>query len=362
MRRYRTSPLALAATLALALAGLGATGCAKKLPLDPHAWGLATYPEGTRDTLERTPSDLVVWSDVPTLVTEFLSDGTQRVYPAYRTGAGAMQGLIVDYLQAGGYQVFRHEDGGGYRQFADFTLTPSRRWADRVYYGAADRTVVLPPAQLYTFSDGAPPSDSLNGYVGRAVISGFSSAGYPLTNLGEAPDTTVIAPLRYTGLTGKPRALTGPAAPPDSLLEMSWETVPGAARYWVHVYQKGPGIPSGSDEDLGIALPSPIALGRVRDLFVGYFPARKEDGSPLTAYKLGSHVPPGGRVLVYRVLLGLQEVLIRVSAEDARGRLIATTGLAGDRDSTTVGVPGRLIKFPLGATRVTPDSPVPPPP
>lgn len=373
MKRTLRSLPALAATLALALGPLGAPGCAKKLTVDQLGALLVSYPQGRRDTLERTPSDLVVWPNVPILVTDSSAIGV-IVYPANRTGAGVMQGVILDYLQAGGYQMFRREGafvcdteaqlvcpdimvGGGYRQFSDFVLTPSRRWADRDYYGTTQGTVVLPPAQLYFFSDAAPAADTpLKGYFGRAVISGLSSADYPRTNLGEAPDTSAIAPLRYTGRTGQPGK---PDAPPDSLLDMSWEAVPGAAGYWVHIYQKRVDIPEHQayEEAIAIALPAPIALGKVRDLFVGYFPA------PITSYKLGSVLPTGSRVLVYRVLLGGQEVFIRNSAVDARGRLIATTGTAGDVEFVNSEIEGgqRLRRFPLGARRVTPDSPKPPP-
>lgn len=368
MKRTLRSLPALAAALALALGSLSTPGCAKKLTVDQLAALLVSYPQGQRGTRERTPSDLVVWRNTPILVTEVWSDTILHPnappYPAYRAGAGVMLGVILDYLQAGGYQMFRREGavdsagvmvGGGYRPFSDFVLTASRRWPDRDYYRDTLRTVLLPPAQLYVFSDAAPAADALKGYVGRAVISGLSSADYPLTNLGEAPDTSAIAPQRYTGRTGQPGR---PDAPPDSLLDMSWEAVPGAAGYWVHIYQKRADIPEFRtyEEAIAIALPAPIALGKVRDLFVGYFPA------PITSYKLGSALPTGSRVLVYRVLQGAQEVLIRNSAVDARGRLIATTGSAGDRDSVSSEIGGEMLlrKFPLGATRVTPDRPVPP--
>ncbi len=356
MRRFlRCWP---AAAIALVLVTLVAAGCAKKVTVDQLGALPVAFPEGRRDSLERTPSDLVVWPDVPILVTEIWSNGDSTAYPAHRTGAGAMQGVILDYLGAGGYQLFRHEgpdSAGGYRQFGDFVLSPFKRWADRDYYGGPQGTVVLPPAQLYAFSDGSPPTTRLKTYVGRAVISGLSSADYPLTNLGETPDTTEIPPLLYTGKTAPPRDPPDPNTPPDSLLAMSWDAVPGAAGYWVHIFQKRADIQF-SEEAIAIALPAPIAVGKVRDLFVGYFPA------PITAYKLGDPLPTGSRVLVYRVLLGLQEVLIRITAVDVRGRMIAITGSAADRDSVseTIGPDVRLRKFLISAKRVTPGRPISP--
>jgi hypothetical protein len=367
MRRSGIAGLVLAALLVPALIPLA--GCSKKLPVEPIGTALVGYPEGVRDTLDRTPSDLVVWPDVPITVFEgfSLADALPNIFIAYRTRAGAMQGAIADYMQAGAYQLFRQEEGGGYRSFSDFNASAVKRWPDRSYYGGASGTQVLPPGQLFTFSDRGPSPIALKGYVGRAVVSGLSSAGSALTNLGAAPDTTDIGRMAYTGLTGIPgNTNTGPA-PPDSLLEMSWESVPGAASYWVHIYQKRADIRV-SEEAFAIAQPSPIAQGKVRDLFIGRFPA------PITAYKLGDPPPAGSRILAYRVLIGLQEVFIRVSAVNAQGRLIAATGLpatwpsnlsslGGDLDSFAVRV-GSVDKkryFPLGAVRVTPGRPIPPP-
>ena len=358
MRRVSRPRPVTAVRLGLVLLALAAAGCAKKVTVDQLDHLPVAFPEGRRDSLERTPSDLVVWPDIPIMVLETWSNGDTIAYPARRTGPGAMQGLIVDYVGATGYQLFRHEgpeSAGGYRQYDDFALTPFKRYADRDYYAAPQGTVVLPPAQLFAFSDAVPTASSLKSYVGRAVLSGLSSASYPLTNLGETPDTTDIPPLLYTGKTEPISDPPNPNTPPDSLLELSWETIPRAAGYWVHIYQKRGDIQV-SEEAIAIAQPAPIALGKVRDLFVAYFPA------PITAYKLGDPLPAGCRVLVYRVLQGLQEVLIRVSAVDSRGRMIATTGSAGDKDEfqEKIGQLDRRREFLLGAKKVMPARPLPP--
>lgn len=348
MIRLRAHSIPLAAALAVGLALTGLAGCAKKLPLDPREWGLVAYPEGRRDSLERTPSDLVVWPDLPVTVREVWSDttaGPDRTFLFHRSGPGAMQGAIFDYTQADGYQVYREEAGGGYRQFTDFSLVPRKRWTDRMHYGAQQAPLVLAPAQLFGFTDLVPAALAQRSYVGRAVISGLSSANHPLTNRGVSPDTSAIPTLRYTGPV-KDEPLGQRL---DSLLIMSWETIPGAAGYWVHIFQKRADIQI-SEEAIAIGLPSPIAMGKVRDLFIGYFP------SSITAYKLGDPLPTGVRVLVYRVLLGNQEVLIRVSAVDAAGRLIATTGTAGDSEdfAEKFGQIERRRNYGLGATKVTP--------
>jgi hypothetical protein len=359
MRRSRPSLPPLAFALLAAVALFAGVGCAKKLPVGPAGEHLVAYPEGRRDSLERTPSDLVVWSDVTLAVTETTYTApiiTTRAFTVYRSGPGVMHGVVVDYVQSSGYQMFRQEAGGGYRALSDFALTASRRWSDRNYYGGAAGVVVLPPAQFFAFADPTPAAIPLKGYVGRALISGLTGSNFPLTNHGAAPDTTGIASLRYRGRTGMPGdPNTGPA-PPDSLLDMSWDAVTGAAGYWVHIYQKRADIrPTEAADAIAIAQPSPIATGKVRDLFVGFFPA------PLTSYKLGSPLPIGSRVLVYRVLVGLQEVLIRISAVDASGRMIATTGSAGDFDvvQERLGLIDRRRTFLLGATKVTPGRPAP---
>lgn len=342
MRRTLRSLAGLAAALALIL--LGAAGCAKKLTVDQIAAQLGPYPEGHRDTLERTPSDLVVWPDVPNQVVDIF-DGDTTTYLTYRTGAGAIQTVIFDYLEAGGYQLFRREGGGGYRQVTDFVLTPYQRWSSRAYYSAAQGTVVLQPAQFFTFGDANPPAVLVKGYVGRAVISGVSSAGSQLTNLGETTNGSAIPGIPYTGVVDSP----------DSLIDMRWQAVAGAAGYWVHVYQTRNDIRIG-DEAIAIGLPSPVAIGKVRDLFIGYIPA------PLTSYKIGDALPAASRVLVYHPLAALLPVLVRVSAVDANGGMIATTGAYGDLASfrESVGLLDRLRTFPLGAVVVTPNRPPPP--
>lgn len=327
----------------LAVAALGAAGCAKKLTTVDSTLVASVFPEGVRDSLERTPSDLVVWPDVP-LEVRNQSDNS-LIYTTYRTGAGAIQGVVFDYYGATGYQLFRRETGGGFRQYEDFIRTPSRRWADRDYYGTASGTIALPPAQLYPFADAAPPPVSPNGYIGRAVVAGVTSGQYPITNLGEAMPASAIDSMGYRSSR----------TPPDSLIHMTWDAVPGAAGYWVHIFQKSPNINSAA-EAIRVGLPSPIAIARVRDLFIGYIPA------PSTSYKLGDPIPARGRVLVYRVLTALEAVFIRVSAVDRDGRLIAMTGGASSDVGSyheQVGPIDRLLAFPIGAVEVTPRRPLP---
>lgn len=358
MHSLRRSAVRWMALLAAGALVLVATGCSEKVPTGPFGSYLVAYPEGVRDTLERTPSDLVVWPDVPLRVFEVGTDTTvfpARTFTVYRSGPGVMHGEIMDYVQASGYQLFRSEDGGGYRSFNDFWLTPERRFTDRSYYGRTQGALAMPPAQFFAFSDANPAVIPARSYVARAQISGVTGAAYPLTNRGTTPDTTEIPTVNYTGRIGTPGNPEGIPVPPDSLLALSWDPVPGAAGYWVHIYQKRTDVRN-SDDVMTIAHPAPIATGKVRDKFIGFFPA------PLTAYKLGDPVPPGARVLVYRLLIGLQEVFVRVSAVDASGRMIATTGSSGSLDASSerFGQVDRLRIFLAHANKVTPDRPQPP--
>ena len=292
MKRSPRSLTALAATLTLAVLALTTAGCARKVATDQLGHLLVPEPEGTRGTLEQTPSDLVVWPDAPSLVTEGAA-----TYPVYRSGPGAIQGLIVDYVQSASYMMFRSEGmrdsagvavRGGYRQFNDFQVQPYKRWVDRDVYVGPQGPVALVPAQGFAFSDPTPSADSLKVYVGRSVIGGQSSRHHPLTNLGQTGNAIAIPELVYTGSI----------APADSLIPLSWDPVAGAAGYWVHIYNNFQRLKvkdRTGDDVIRIGLPAPLARGgdymMVRDLFIGYFPA------PVTAYKLGDPVPPGRRVV-----------------------------------------------------------------
>jgi hypothetical protein len=326
------------------LTALGAAVCGKKLTTVDPTLVAGVFPEGVRDSLEHTPSDLVVWPDLPIEVRDVSNNSL--VYTFYRTTPGAMQGVIFDYCGSTGYQMFRRETGGGFRQYEDFIHTPSRRWADRDLYGTPAGPLVLPPAQLYPLSDATPPPVNPDEYIGRAVVAGVVSGKYPITNLAQATPASAIDSMGYRGLR----------SPPDSLIDMTWDAVPGASGYWIHIFQKNASITSIGDV-AQIGLPSPVSIGKVRDLFIGYIPA------PNTSYKLGNPVPTRGRILVYRVLETLQPVFIRVSAVDANGRLIATTdGESSDFDSfhEKIGPLDRLVRFKIGAVEVTPLRPLPP--
>lgn len=335
------------AALLAAIAALAAlTGCARKLTSVDEALVAGVYPEGVRGTGAQTPSDLVVWHDAGIAVV-LDADPDSVVAEVFRVREGAPVGLVFDYINAGGYQMFRRETNGGFRAYEDFVRTPTKRWTDHDYYGGATGTVVLPPAQLFEFGDQAPPGTAMPAYIGRALLEGLSSAEYPLTNLGQTVAGASLAALQYTA----------DETPPDSLITMSWSPVAGAAGYWMHIYSRRGDLVPGF-ETIRTGLPSPIATGKVRDFFIGYVPAS------FTSYKLGDPVPAGGRVLAYRIINGFQEVLVRVSAVDADGRMLATTLTGTNTNYAETGLilngAETAVRFPLNARVVVPQRPPPP--
>ena len=276
----------IAPVAAFALVALAMVGCSKKVTnVDPGY----VAPEGKFNGDAR----LIVYPDAPVTVetwTDYLPDGpgpedTLLTTEQVRVAPGTLHGLILDGTPASGYQVLRRESGGGYAQLKDYVLNPVVRFLDSQW-------------EAYTFDDAQPSDFSPPSYVGRGLVSGVVTPTSPLTNVSElvSPD---IAAIQYTG----------EAFPRDSNITMSWQAVPGAAGYWIQVYQyKG-----GSEAELLAAAPAPFLPLSVRDYFVGYVAA------PATEYKLGE---PGALVLTRRTLLNSVEYLVRISAVNDQGELI----------------------------------------
>jgi hypothetical protein len=275
--------------VAVALGALALTGCAKKVTNVDAGY---TAPEGQYAADAR----LVVYPDAPIVVESFtdlvpdgpdegdLLVGTEQRYLA----PGTLHGLILDGTVAGGFQVLRREANGGYGQLKDYTVSPTVRFFDSHW-------------ELYTFSDATPSSFSPPSYLGRGVLAGTVTDLSPLTNVGQVTSST-IANLAYTGSI----------FPPDSNITMSWQTVSGAAGYWIQIYQ----FMGGSEEELLAAQPAPLLFKDVRNFFVGYVAA------PANSYKLRD---PGALVLFERGLVYGSEYLVRVSAVNEQGEFIAMT-------------------------------------
>jgi hypothetical protein len=304
----------LALTLGAAALAFAAAGCAEKLTeVDPQY-----APEGTFSPDAR----IIVYPDVPQVVqiyTDNIPEGpdtsdvllSETVVRA--TGPGAIQGAIVDGTTASGYQVLRRESNGGFRSIKDFTLTPLRRWIDSEF-------------ELYRFADDSPSGFSPATYVGRGVVGGAVTTNSPLTNPGQLGAAT-LDELVYTGLR----------TPYDTLITMSWQAVPGAAGYWLQIFQNT----GNTDQSVRTGIPAPFATTSIREYFVAYVTA------PADSYKIGRDP---GEVLYRRPLLTGNEYLVRVSAVDPGGRMLATTY----GDSQIQPGAGEYALYRLGAAKVQP--------
>jgi hypothetical protein len=306
---HRTVLVAVVALGALALAG-----CAEKVTNVDAGF---TTPEGRPDANAR----LVVYPDVPIVVETFrdiLPDGPDTGDQLQGTelrylARGAMHGVILDGTPATGYQVLRREANGGFAQAKDYTLSPVARFFDSQW-------------ELYAFTDGSPSGFSPPSYVGRGVVSGVVTPLSPLTNVGQvaAPD---VGNLVYTAFP----------FPADSNITLTWNEVPGAAGYWIQIYQ----FMGGTQEKLLSARPAPFVSSDARNFFVGYLPA------PASSYTLNQ---PGALVLFRRGLLMKSEYIVRISAVNDQGQLIAFTyGDYGYLRST-----GSYLRYRLGGVVVTP--------
>lgn len=298
----------------LVLGTLALAGCAEKVTNVDAAY---TAPEGRPDANAR----LVVYPDVPIVVETFqdiLPDGPDTGDPLQGSellyiAQGAMHGVIVDGTAANGYQVLRREANGGYTQLKDYTLSPAARFFDSHW-------------ELYAFTDGSPSDFTPPSYVGRGVVSGAVTPLSPLTNVGMVgiPD---IANLAYTAFP----------FPADSNINMTWNQVPGAAGYWIQIYQ----FMGGTHEKLLSAQPAPFVVSDARNYFVGYVPA------PAGSYRLGQ---PGALVLFQRGLLMMQEYIVRISAVNDQGQIIAFTY----GDYSYLRSTGSYLRYRLGGVVVTP--------
>jgi hypothetical protein len=299
---------------ALVLGALALPGCADKVTNVDAAY---TAPEGQFDANAR----MIVYPDVPIAVDTFLDllpdgpdtgdelQGTEQRYIA----RGAVHGMILDGTAAGGYQVLRREANGGYAQLKDFTLNPVARFFDSHW-------------ELYAFSDAEPSGFSPPSYIGRGVVSGVVTPLSPLTNVGNAASSEV-ANITYTGY----------AFPPDSNIAMSWSAVPEAAGYWIQIYQ----FMGGTQEKLLSAQPAPFVYSDARNYFIGYVPA------PANSYTLNQ---PGATVLFTRGLLMKSEYIVRISAVNDQGELIAFTY----GDYAYLRSTGSYLRYRLGGAIVTP--------
>lgn len=300
----RGAALALGTIVALTL---GLTGCAKKIAsVDPRY----DWPEGT-------PSPkalLVVTKDEPVEFNIFvdkkndgytLDDSADVTNPhlIYAVGPGAVNGTVFDSTVASAYQVLRREANGGYRIAQDFSQRPLHKWLDTEW-------------EAYTFADPNPSGFQPPTYLGRGILSGAVTTRSPLTNAAQA-SSGGIANIKfdYQGLLNladqQARILT--YNPADSAnIQLGWTQVPGAAGYWISIYQ----FAGSSIEFLNSALPAPIPLTKSRHYLLAYVPA------PATSYVA---YPTDGDtthlILTSHPILNKQYYRLRITAVGAFGEI-----------------------------------------
>jgi hypothetical protein len=315
-----------------------ASSCSKKMVAVDPGDGLEGVP---------SPSLLTVWADTGIPDSTFRDLGLPGITPedtlvsattSYLYGPGVVQAMIFDYTNANGFEAFRR-DNGTFQPLHDYTIPPSEK------FNAPDslrhtNTAIAGHTDVFRFNDRPRGAITTQAYLARGVIGDAGPAGAPKTNIGQVTRAAVSGDLRYTAPTGLPPDFRPMS---DSLLAMSWDPVPGAAWYFVHVYQF---IAQGGEEIVRSATPAPIYVSVLHDYFVAILPGT------VTSYKIGDPVPSGGRVFDAHPMLNGQVFNVRIAAVDANGQLIAYTGTSGSvvvfRGVTT------YRKFPLGAVLVEP--------
>ena len=295
---------ALAAGLAWALV-FGLAGCAKKVAsVDPNY----VSPEGKFSPEAR----MVVTNDVPVTYLKYIDKANDGLTPddsldadspfdVYNTGPGAIVMTILDSTVVSGYQLLRRESNGGYRIAQNFSAVPARRWLDTQW-------------EAYSLVDPSPSGFQPPTYVGRGLFSGIVTTNSPLTNTAMVTAPTVAnLDFDYQGMFNLLDLQAGIHTynPPDSIFNMKWAAVPGAAGYWISIYE----FTGDAIEALRSRLPAPVYLGKSRDSYLCYVPASQ------TTYTIGDPAT----ILRRTPIINRHYYRLRISAVDAEGTLLAYT-------------------------------------
>ena len=291
---------------ALLLVVLAASACSeKKVVVDPNDGLEGVASESQLIVWRENPNPIFVFTDRGTEGPSWLENQQQFTFEdelvgertAYETSAGTVHGFIFDYTRAGQFEVLRQE-GGGFRSFKDYLLTPARRFPGF-------------DTDLFLFLDPKPIPGPAPEYVGRGAVDGVIAPLSPKTNIGAVTQDVVepgIEVLTPTGLD--------PRDPPpaDSIFVLEWSPYPEAAGYWLHIYNY---TTQNAAQKVLSGVPAPFYFGRTRDHILAFFPATSSG--------------PRARVISFKTqypfLVG-QNFLVRISAVNASGQLIAYTSKA----------------------------------
>jgi len=322
MKGFRLPRTVLACAL-IASAGLGTLGCSKKITSVDASY---TTPEG----LPSKEARLILYPDTPVTLYEYLDiapvgpdpgDSLLDTFPIRLTGDGVVHGMVVDGTGATTYQILRREASGGYLPLKDYVLHPDVRWLES-------------HEEVYRFEDPAPSSFSPATYVGRGLVAGVVTPTSPLTNVAKVSGAPLV-PIRFSGAR----------APADSLFKLSWGPVPGAAGYWIQVFQYF-GAPT--EQIIVNGLPSPFAIGNLIDQNVTYIPA------PDTVYKIGT-TPV--ELFAQKQILVSGAYFVRIVAVDASGSMV---GFSYGDQGVAIGATSYVV-YPLGAFVLQPKRQTPGP-
>jgi len=322
----------VAAGVCAVVATLAVGGCAKHITQVNADY---VMPEGTPSANAR----LVLWYDAPQTMTIYRDRppigrdpgdqviGTQE----FRIGtAGSIHAMILDSTDASRFQALRRESGGGYRAFQDFTLGPTRRWLSTQW-------------EIFRFDDTAPSGFTPATYVARGELDGAATPRSPLTN---------AAALTQTALNDIPFQMSLDVSGGDTVSVLQWSAVANAERYIVHVYEFRQAT---SRAQILSGLPSPVYDGYSRDYLLLSVNPASPGAAPATNYRMGALNRPDVEILFQRELLpqpdpSYRNVLVRITAVDGQGRLIAQSVGSSGQAPVDDGVYGL---YPLGAYSVS---------
>ena len=318
----------------------------KKVVVDPND-GVEGVASGSQLIVWReNPNPIYVFTDRGNPGPSWLESQNQFTFEdelvgesvAYETSPETVRGFIFDYTRAGQYEILRH-DGGEFRSFKDYLLTPTRRFPGF-------------DTDLFLFADPQPLPGPAPEYLGRGAIEGVITALSPKTNVA-----TVTQDAVDPGVLVRTRTGLNPNQPPptDSVFVLEWDSYPEAAGYWVHIYTF---TTQNAAQKILSGVPAPFYVGTTRDHLLAFFP--------------DSPSGPAARVVSlknqYPFLVG-QIVLVRISAVDANGQLIAMTSKtrenmvaelvtpsswSANRDNYIVNFPGPGSEVSPGTYEVSP--------
>jgi hypothetical protein len=297
-RTARTAFALLAALAAL-------SGCSHKIT--------QTDPSYTRvEGVPTTSARMVTWIQGSTpghifndgLIFGDISDdiykGPQEMSPGV-TGRVHIQ--IMDNTSASGFDLFRRDADGGYRQILDYPLIASLKWLDTGW-------------ELYRYLD-TSPSGAGSDYVARGLLQGVSGAGSPVTNA-----TPPIGPQQLQTLDFQ---LQNRLAP-DSTINLVWTIDGRAAGYWVQIMPFGlmdGRVTTDLERNEGVPILESAGAKATIIAYISAPPAGEASATFVTGTALLQ--PSSGATLGLRATLHKNVIYyLRVSAVDASGRMINT--------------------------------------